>query len=77
MVKTSVKICYTRYAVVANVLSLFETSETKVHQSKIEAKTGVKGKLTSAVMEKLCMKRQHIAAGSSQGCRRVCIVLNL
>ena len=44
-------------AVVATILSLFETEKTVVRQSEIEAKTGVKGLLLSAVMEQLCMKR--------------------
>jgi hypothetical protein len=64
--KTSVKMCCTRDAVAATVLSLFDTPKTKVRQSKIEAKTGVKGNLISAVMEQLCMKRQRIATGSLQ-----------
>ena len=51
------KISITCDAVVATILSLFETPETKVRQSEIEAKTGVKSELLSAVMEQLCMKR--------------------
>jgi hypothetical protein len=53
------KISITCDAVVATILSLFETPETVVRQSEIEAKTGVKGNLLSAVMEQLCMKRQR------------------
>ena len=44
-------------AVVATILSLFETPETLVRQSDIERRTGVKGHLLSAVMAQLCMKR--------------------
>jgi hypothetical protein len=46
-------------AVVATIMSLFETEQTVVRQSEIEEKTGVKGMLLSAVMEQLCMKRQQ------------------
>jgi hypothetical protein len=53
------KISITCDAVVATILSLFETEKTVVWQSEIEAKTGVKGLLLSAVMEQLCMKRQR------------------
>jgi hypothetical protein len=51
------KVSITCDAVVATVLSLFETPETLVRQSEIEEKTGVNGRLLSAVMEQLCMKR--------------------
>ncbi len=51
------KVSITCDAVVATILSLFETPETVVRQSDIEAKTGVKGLLLGAVMEQLCMKR--------------------
>ncbi len=51
------KITITCDAVVATILSLFETPETSVRQRDIEAKTGVRGQLLSAVMEQLCMKR--------------------
>jgi hypothetical protein len=44
-------------AVVATILSLFETLGTLLRHSEIETKTGVKGPLLSAVMEQLCMKR--------------------
>ena len=44
-------------AVVATILSLVESPETLVRQSEIEAKTGVKGPLLSAVMEQLCLRR--------------------
>ena len=53
------KISITCDAVVATILSLFETPETVVRQSDIEIKTGVKGNLLSAVMEQLCMRRQR------------------
>jgi hypothetical protein len=53
------KISITCDAVVATILSLFETPETVVRGTDIEAKTGVKGNLLSAVMEQLCMKRQR------------------
>jgi hypothetical protein len=53
------KISITCDAVVATILSLFETPETLVRQSDIERKAGVKGMLLSAVMEQLCMKRQR------------------
>jgi hypothetical protein len=51
------KVSITCDAVVATILSLFETPGTLVRQSEIETKTGVKGELFSAVMEQLCMKR--------------------
>jgi hypothetical protein len=51
------KISITCDAVVATILSLFETPDTLVRQSEIERKTGVKSDLLSAVMEQLCMKR--------------------
>jgi hypothetical protein len=51
------KISITCDAVVATILSLFESPETVVRQSDIEARTGVKGLLLTAVMEELCMKR--------------------
>ena len=44
-------------AVVATILSLFETPETVVQLSEVERRTGVKGNLLSAVMQQLCMKR--------------------
>jgi hypothetical protein len=44
-------------AVVATILSLFETPETFVCQSDIQLTTGVRDELLSAVMEQLCMKR--------------------
>jgi hypothetical protein len=53
------KIFITCDAVVATILSLFETEQTVVRQSEIEEKTGVKGLLLSAVMEQLCMRRQQ------------------
>ena len=56
------RITITCDAVVATILSLFETETPEgkpffVPQSDIEAKTGVRGPLLSAVMEQLCMKR--------------------
>jgi hypothetical protein len=51
------KVSITCDAVVATILSLFETPETLVRLSEIEEKTGVNGRLLSAVMEQLCMKR--------------------
>ena len=63
------KVSITCDAVVATILSLFETPETLVRQSDIERKTGVKGNLLSAVMEQLCMKRQR--EGMSQGLLQV------
>jgi hypothetical protein len=51
------RISITCDAVVATILSLFETEQTVVRQSEIEEKTRVKGLLLSAVMEQLCMKR--------------------
>jgi hypothetical protein len=51
------KVSITCDAVVATILSLFETSGTLVRRSEIEEKTGVKSLLLSAVMEQLCMKR--------------------
>ena len=51
------RITITCDAVVATILSLFETPEIHVLRSDIEAKTGVRGELLSAVMEQLCMKR--------------------
>ena len=53
------KIFITCDAVVATILSLFETEQTVVRQSEIEEKTGVKGMLLSAVIEQLCMKRRQ------------------
>jgi hypothetical protein len=62
------RISITCDAVVATILSLFETEQTVVRQSEIEEKTGVKGFLLSAVMEQLCMKRnrQGMATGLLQ-----------
>jgi hypothetical protein len=62
------KIFITCDAVVATILSLFETEQTVVRQSEIEEKTGVKGLLLSAVMQQLCMRRQQegIATGLLQ-----------
>jgi len=51
------KVSITCDAVVATILSLFETPETVIKLSDIESRTGVKGLLLSAVMEQLCMKR--------------------
>jgi hypothetical protein len=58
------KISITCDAVVATILSLFETPETVVRQSEIEEKTGVLGLLLSAVMEQLCMKRPKEGMGT-------------
>ena len=58
------KISITCDAVVATILSLFETPETVVRQSEIEEKTGVSGLLLSAVMEQLCMKRPKEGMGT-------------
>ena len=51
------KIAITCDAVVATILSLFETPETLVLHSEIEARTGVKGLLLSAAIEQLCTRR--------------------
>ena len=51
------KVSITCDAVVATILSLFETPEAKIALSVIESRTGVHGHLLSAVMEQLCMKR--------------------
>jgi hypothetical protein len=58
------KISITCDAVVATILSLFETPETVVRASEIELKTGVKGQLLFAVMEQLCMKRPREGMGT-------------
>ena len=55
--KGKIPITITCDAVVATILSLFETPETSVCQSDIQLATGVVGELLSAVMEQLCMKR--------------------
>jgi hypothetical protein len=63
------KVSITCDAVVATILSLFETPETVIKQSDIESRTGVKGLLLSAVMEQLCMKRPR--EGMSTGLLQV------
>ena len=46
-------------AVIATILSLFETPETVITHSDIEAKTGINGVLLTACMHQLCAKRPH------------------
>ena len=58
------KISITCDAVVATILSLFESPTTEVTQSAITAKTGVKGELLAAVMDQLCMKRPREGMGT-------------
>jgi len=58
------KISITCDAVVATILSLFESPTTVVTQSDITAKTGVKGELLAAVMDQLCMKRPREGMGT-------------
>ena len=63
------KVSITCDAVVATILSLFETPETVIKQSDIESRTGVKGLLLSAVMDQLCTKRPR--EGMSTGLLQV------
>jgi hypothetical protein len=63
------KVSITCDAVVATILSLFETPQTVMKQSDIESRTGIKGLLLVAVMEQLCMKRP--AQGMSTGLLQV------
>ena len=58
------KISITCDAVVATILSLFETPATVVTQSDIHSRTGVKGSLLDAVMDQLCMKRPREGMGT-------------
>jgi hypothetical protein len=46
-------------AVVATILSQFETPETQLSRRDIENRTGVRGVLLQAVLEQLCMKRKR------------------
>ena len=60
------KISITCDAVVATILSLFETPTATVRQSEIETKTGVKGMLLAAVMEELKTKQKECTTGLLQ-----------
>jgi hypothetical protein len=57
------KIAITCDAVVATILSLFETPDTVLRLSEIRSKTGVKDDLLAAVMEQLTMKRPRDGMG--------------
>ena len=58
------KIAITCDAVVATILSMFETPETVLKKSDIVERTGVKGELLDAVMEQLTMKRPRDGMGT-------------
>ncbi len=69
------KIAITCDAVVATILSLFETPDTVLRLSEIRSKTGVKDDLLAAVMEQLTMKRPRDGMGT--GLLQVCVATSL